>query len=182
MTHLWDVSRRAFLKVTGLSLILHPATAARLAGAGMTEAPARGFEVLTQSQVATLEAIAAQLIPKDDDPGAREALAVRYIDRVLAGQQRDRGPLYVAGLASIDRTSIAMFKRRFTALDFESQTRVLQAIDQGEVGRRHWPTIGSQEFFQLVWMHTLEGFYGSPEYGGNAEHASWKMVGYPLHR
>jgi hypothetical protein len=30
--------------------------------------------VLTDEQVATLEAIAEQLIPKDEDPGAREAL------------------------------------------------------------------------------------------------------------
>lgn len=181
MRTIWDISRRAFLKITGLAVVARTAATTPALAAALPAVPARGFEVLTEQQVTTLAAIAEQIIPKDDDPGAREALVARYIDRVLAGQQRERRAVYVAGLASTNRTSTDMFGRQFAALDFDRQTRVLQAIDKGEVDRKHWADVDSQAFFHLVWTHTLEGFYASPEYGGNAEHASWKMVGYPIH-
>ena len=31
-------------------------------------------------------------------------------------------------------------------------------------------------FFALVIDHTMQGFYGSPQYGGNRDEASWKML------
>jgi gluconate 2-dehydrogenase gamma chain len=180
MRSIWELSRRTFLKVTGLAVVARTAASVPSVAAALPPIPARGFEVLTDAQVATLEAIVEQLIPKDEYPGARDALVVRYIDRVLAREQRDRRPAYVAGLAATDRTSTAMFGRSFAALDEDRQTRVLQTIDTGKVDPSHWPDVDRQQFFHLVWTHTLEGFYGSPEYGGNVDHASWKMVGYPI--
>ena len=35
----------------------------------------------------------------------------------------------------------------------------------------------SSPFFQMVVDHTMQGFYGSPEHGGNKDEASWKMLG-----
>jgi gluconate 2-dehydrogenase gamma chain len=32
-------------------------------------------------------------------------------------------------------------------------------------------------FFAMVIDHTMQGFYGSPEHGGNRDEASWKMLG-----
>jgi hypothetical protein len=29
----------------------------------------------------------------------------------------------------------------------------------------------------MVIDHTMQGFYGSPEHGGNRDEASWKMLG-----
>ena len=38
------------------------------------------YRVLSQAQAATLEAVATQIIPTDDTPGAREARVVNFID------------------------------------------------------------------------------------------------------
>jgi gluconate 2-dehydrogenase gamma chain len=178
MQTVWAISRRAFLKVTGAAIFLRAALRGAPVAAGSI--PARGFEVLDERQVATLDAICAQIIPTDEDPGAREARVVRYIDRVLVRQQRYRQPVYTAGLEATDRTSVALGGRPFVELEFEEQTRVLKAIESGEVTAEHWPAVASPEFFQLVWLHTIEGFYGEPKYGGNADRVSWKMIGYPL--
>src|SRR5688500_13792399 len=44
------------------------------------------LETLTAAEAATLEAIAARIIPSDaNGPGAVEARAARYIDRALGG-------------------------------------------------------------------------------------------------
>jgi gluconate 2-dehydrogenase gamma chain len=156
------------------------ASVAQVAGAS-AQAPAAGFRVLTQPQVATLEAISEQIIPSDRDPGAREAGAVRYIDRALAGEQAYRVPHYTAGLMAIDQTSKAMFGRAFVDLPFDQQTSVLKAVEQGKASPEIWKKVSSTEFFTLVWNHVLEGFYGSPVHGGNKNYVSWKMVGFPEH-
>src|SRR5256886_17034127 len=50
------------------------------------------WDVLTPEQAADLDAIAAQIFPSDDTPGAREARVVNFMDRSLAtwaAQQRE---------------------------------------------------------------------------------------------
>ena len=83
--------------------------------------PAPGYKVLKPAQVAALEAIAEQIIPAGQDPGAREAGAVRYIDRVLAGEQSYRLPVYTTGLVAIDQTSQAMFTHNFVHASSDQQ-------------------------------------------------------------
>jgi gluconate 2-dehydrogenase gamma chain len=39
---------------------------------------------------AEIEAIAAQIIPDDDTPGARQAGVIQFIDRALAGYDQDK--------------------------------------------------------------------------------------------
>jgi choline dehydrogenase-like flavoprotein len=34
-------------------------------------------------------------------------------------------------------------------------------------------------FFPLLALHTRQGFYGDPVYGGNRDHVGWKMIGFP---
>ena len=58
-------------------------------GAWPQTAPGGGdaWETLTATEAATLQAMTARLIPSDENgPGAREARAVRYIDRALGGR------------------------------------------------------------------------------------------------
>jgi gluconate 2-dehydrogenase gamma chain len=140
-----------------------------------------GDHVLDGHQAATLEAIAGQIVPTDQDPGAREAGAVRYIYRVLAGEQSEKLPLYIGGLKGTDQASRSLFGKSFVELDFDQQTRVLQAIQQDSAPGDAWHTISSGQFFEMVWRHVLEGFYGPPEHGGNRDYASWKMLGVPEH-
>src|SRR5207247_1201849 len=79
-----------------------------------------------------LEAVAEQIIPADQDPGAKQAGSVRYIDRVLAAEQRDRRPMYAAGLQGIDQTSRLLYSRDFVKVSFDEQTAVLEALEKGE--------------------------------------------------
>ena len=38
---------------------------------------------------------------------------------------------------------------------------------------------GSTGFTDLLFQHTIEGCYGAPEYGGNAEGVMWRSIGFP---
>ncbi len=179
MRKIWEISRRRFLwllSAVGL------ASARRLLGREPAHTtPAPGFLWLNAHQVECLEAIGEQIIPADQDPGARDAGVVHYIDRVLAHEQRSKQPLYAAGLAGTDETSRAMFGKDFARLPFENQSAVLTAIEQGKAEGEAWKKLSSAQFFTTVWNHVLEGFYGPPSHGGNKNYASWKMVGFPEH-
>ena len=37
----------------------------------------------------------------------------------------------------------------------------------------------ARPFFELVRRHTLEGMFGDPSYGGNANFAGWDLIEYP---
>jgi gluconate 2-dehydrogenase gamma chain len=193
MGSLWEISRRRFLKLAGIIGAAarsvraegHP-PAPILAGepkprAELVTIAAQRYQSLDPHQVATLEAIAEQIIPADQDPGAKEAGSVRYIDRVLAAEQADRKPIYAAGLEGLDQTCQLLYDRDFVRLSSDEQTAVLAAVEKGEAPGEIWKTVSSPQFFELVWIHVLEGYYGPPEHGGNKDYASWKMVGFPEH-
>ena len=201
MQSLLAVSRRKFLgllSAAGLFRATEP-LAAEVSTAAVR--PATGYKALTPSQVARLEAIAEQIIPQDQDPGAREAGVVHYIDNILAmnpshehpprvpnpglvtlaGYQSEKLPLYVAGLEGVDQTSKLTYGRKFVELPFDQQTSVLKSLEQGTAQGEAWRSVSSRDFFAMVWGHVLEGFYGPPDDGGNRNYVSWKMVGYPEH-
>lgn len=194
------VSRRKFLGLLSAAGLLRTGESRCAAAPASTAlAPAQGYKALSPSQAATLEAIAEQIIPADEDPGGREAGVVHYIDNVLAaaqtaktphdgtgpvvlaGYQSEKLPLYAAGLEGTDQTSQLIYGRKFVKLSFDQQTAILESLEQGTAPGEVWRSLSSKEFFAMVWGHVLEGFYGPPEDGGNRNYASWKMVGYPEH-
>jgi hypothetical protein len=182
MRRIWEVSRRRFIGMLGLagaSGVTGPLGS--MAAAPPDEGLAPGMKVLTARQAATLEAIAEQIIPADSDPGARQTGAVNYIDAVLAGYQSEKAPLYAAGLQGTDETSQLLFGHNFVDLEFDQQTAVLKAMEEGSAPGETWKAFSSQEFFAAVWNHILEDFYGPSKQGGANKFASWKMVGFPEH-
>jgi gluconate 2-dehydrogenase gamma chain len=118
--------------------------------------PAGGLEFFTPGQAADVEAMAAQIIPADDTPGAREAGVIRFIDRALATFDRPKQPLYLEGLKQLGR---------FSTLGSEEQVAKLKAIEK-------------TEFFDLVRTHTIMGFFSNPQYGGNQDKMGWKLIGF----
>jgi len=178
---IWEISRRRFLGLLGVLGLLRAVPQIEGKAQRPPSTPAPGYKVLTSHQVETLGAIADQIIPPDQDLGARDAGAVRYIDGVLAGDQKGKRPLYAAGIAGIDESSRKMFGKEFIKLEFDAQTQVLKAIEQGNAQGDTWKKQSRQQFFFTVWQHVLEGFYGPPEHGGNKDYVSWKMVGFPHH-
>jgi gluconate 2-dehydrogenase gamma chain len=157
---------------------------------------AHGCRFFNGNQARTLEAICEQIIPLDDNPGAKDAGVLYFIDNALATWAPEHRWDYVAGLEGIDESSQLMFGSNFLNLKWDQQTRVLEAMEQGLVPGEIWKRlkIGSrpsgngdggrsdQQFLDLVIDHSMQGYYGDPKYGGNRNHVSWKMIGYSGHR
>jgi gluconate 2-dehydrogenase gamma chain len=124
---------------------------------------------LDLAQVATLDAALARLIPGDDgEPGAREAQVISYVQRALEGVHSGHLAAYRRGLRDLDELALARFGAAFAALADERQDAVL-----GEAERAH------HGFFELMRSHAIEGMFGDPRWGGNAERAGWRLLGYP---
>ena len=124
------------------------------------------FKVLTASEAAEFEAMAAQIIPSGDSPGATEAGVIHFMDAALADVRSDAlGPMR-QGLAEL-RASIrnTYDSESFAGLDHEQQVAALRAIEDT-------PFFGSIRFL------TLAGMFSHPSYGGNRDETGWKLIGF----
>jgi gluconate 2-dehydrogenase gamma chain len=121
----------------------------------------------TPEQAVEIEAMAAQIIPTDDTPGARDARVVQFIDRALTTFARNSQAVYTQGLADLQTQTKQIFPSaaRFSALTPEQQIQVMTAMEK-------------TPFFNTVRTHTITGFFASPIHGGNAGKLGWKLVGY----
>ncbi|MEE8550769.1 MAG: gluconate 2-dehydrogenase subunit 3 family protein [Gemmatimonadota bacterium] len=144
------------------------------AAAGSTEAL-----VFSEEEWRTVEAITARIIPTDHDPGAIEANCVNFIDKALANEDADLLPTYREGLPAVDRVAVERFGATFVELAAGQQDQVLAAIESGQLSAWSPASVPSEEFFETVRSHTIIGFLADPKYGGNRDHAGWKVVGYP---
>ncbi|HXV87044.1 MAG TPA: gluconate 2-dehydrogenase subunit 3 family protein [Gemmatimonadales bacterium] len=165
-------SRRDFLAHTSATafsawITLHlPGIEAAAAHAARARAGQQPFQVLTPEEARTLEAVAEQIIPADDTPGARDAGVVYFMDRALgtfaAGQLGDLR----AGLTDLATT----VRRRhgdaatFAGLSGPQQAGLLREIEQ-------------TGFFGAVRFLTVAGMFADPSYGGNREFAGWRVLG-----
>jgi Gluconate 2-dehydrogenase subunit 3 len=141
------------------------------------------FEVLTAEQARQVDAIAAQIIPTDDLPGAREAGVVYFIDRALKTFASDTLPAYERGLADLNKSTMEKYPGVKTFADAspsQQESLLTELLEEdknmsGRSRRRFQP--GSVDFFQTVWQHTVFGFLADPEAGGNRDYAGWKVIG-----
>ena len=150
-----------------------PAGVAALQNA--SAAPA-AFETLTAHEGETLHAIVARLIPTDGNgPGATEARAAEYIDRALGGALAPSLDAYRIGLAALDGYARALRKASFAELPGAEQDAVLRELETDTAAG--FP--GSAIFFNLLLTHTIQGTFGDPYYGGNANFVGWDLIDYP---
>jgi len=128
-----------------------------------------------------LDLITARLIPSDAlGPGAREAQAVRYIDRALAGALASSRDAYRSGLAAFDRYCRMSRGKPFAELAPVDQDSVLIDVETGAATGAGAGFAGSSaQFFAMVLNHTRQGMFGDPYYGGNANFVGWDLLGYP---
>src|SRR5882724_5715518 len=167
-------SRRQFLlgSVSGLSsawlALRRPAilAAQEHAQRAAQSSPAK-FQFFSSHDAVEVEAIAAQVIPGDDTPGAREAHVIYFIDQILVTFDRDRQPAYTQGLKDLQHRTQELFSgaNRFSSLPPTQQIQLLTAIEK-------------TDFFALVRLHTIMGYLSRPEYGGNHDQAGWKLIGF----
>ena len=123
--------------------------------------------------IATIAAAVERIIPSDDGlPGAREAGTIQFVLDEAAG----RGPAGLRALAVraavLDQAAVGADPARpgatFAALSPELQDAILLELE----------VAGSPALAWLV-ETTMEGFYGDPRHGGNADAVSWQMIGFP---
>jgi gluconate 2-dehydrogenase gamma chain len=122
---------------------------------------------LTAAEAADVEAIAAQIVPTDGLPGAREAGVVHFIDRAFA--------TFFSQLSGDYRVELAEFQAAyrtqhpgiasFGALTTAQQIEFLSGIDR-------------TPFFSTTHLFTLLGMFTSPAYGGNRRGTGWKLIGF----
>jgi gluconate 2-dehydrogenase gamma chain len=168
-------SRRAFLRVVSgalggawLTLELSKVAEAAHAAQRAQESPGQpATSFLSQAELADVDAIAAQIIPSDSTPGAREAAVALFIDRALA--------TFFGRLAPDFRSQLAAFRLRcqarhpdvpsFAALTSEQQIEFLKLVDR-------------TPFFERVRLLTLVGMFAMPKYGGNRDGVGWQLLGF----
>jgi gluconate 2-dehydrogenase gamma chain len=133
----------------------------------MRAAKPAALSVLSAAEAREIEALAAQIIPTDTSPGAREAGVIFFIDRALATFDADKRALYTEGLRQAQDKRRELFPASHTiaALQPDEQIRLLHAIE-------------NTGFFDLLRTHTSMGFFGNPSYGGNRDQAGWKLIGF----
>ncbi len=126
-----------------------------------------GFTTLAAAEAVEVEAIASQIIPSGDLPGAREAGVVYFIDRALGTFFASELPTFRKGLES--------FQRDFAA--HSSTTRPFSAV--GTARQVAWlHEVEGTAFFNTVRRLTLVGLVALPKYGGNRDKLGWKLLGF----
>ncbi len=137
----------------------------------------QGLQFFTADEAAVVDAVTGRLIPGDAErPGARQARAVIYIDRVVAGYFSSLQTLYREGLETIDRLANALFGSGFAILPEARQDEILRICEDAGHPK------GSErlaQFFAVIREHTLEGMFGDPIHGGNHGAVGWKLIGFP---
>jgi gluconate 2-dehydrogenase gamma chain len=184
-----EMSRREFVRVAqsgSIMLILPPGLSVQLlrftleadrpASSNPRRGP-RGLKRLTDEQAAILESVTARIIPSGDTPGAREAGVVRFIDNMIAAQYAAMVNAYKTGLRRLDDHAVQRYGGHFLNLTDEAKDLIVTEMDQGKIPG--WPDC--QTFFSLLRLHTIEGMFSDPAYGGNANGVGWKLFAGPDH-
>ncbi|MBN2348563.1 MAG: gluconate 2-dehydrogenase subunit 3 family protein [Bacteroidales bacterium] len=162
-------NRRNFVKLslTGMgSILLLPRCAQ----------PQSKWRFFSDNEAKTIEAITEQIIPADEDAGAKEANVINFIDKQLVGYYKNHQEIYRKAVVGVNETSTIMFNKEFIQLTWEAQTSVLKTLESGEAPGDTWKIISSSGFFNLIRDHSMQGFYGSPRHGGNKNYVSYKML------
>lgn len=134
---------------------------------------AAGLQTFTAFEYAVVAAASERILPRDEDPGARDADVPVYIDRMLqtpelAQMRHD----FLQGLAALERRSHRMFHKGFAQATAEQQDELLTIFKDSPAGS------GEAHFYELLLVLTMEGFLGDPSYGGNKDKVGWKLVGF----
>jgi gluconate 2-dehydrogenase gamma chain len=170
-----NTSRREFLRASGGTLgaawlgthwpeLVSAAAHAHEAASGKID---HSFMVLAPAQARDVEAIAAQIVPSGETPGAREAGVVYFIDHVSAGIYAPRAPEFLAGLAGFQRDFAEGHpgSGQFADLPGPEQIAYLKSVEKT-------PFFGAMRFL------TIAGLLALPSYGGNENKLGWKLVGF----
>jgi gluconate 2-dehydrogenase gamma chain len=120
------------------------------------------FTYFTREQAADVDAMAAQIYPTTDTPGAREAQVIYFIDLALVTFAQDKQDIYAKGLADLPSHTGG---KAFATLSPDQQIAVLTSIEK-------------TPFFKAVRDLTIMGMFASPQHGGNYKKVGWTQIGF----
>lgn len=155
--------RRVLLKWAGAAWVASAASASlpTLASAAVNNRADNRFATLSANTAASLDAIAARILPTTDTPGAREAGAVWFMDAAFSDAMADSLDFVEAGIADLNTRAGG----NFADLAEVRQDELLTAIEE-------------DAFFGLVHFLTLAGTFTMPRYGGNRGEVGWDILGF----
>jgi gluconate 2-dehydrogenase gamma chain len=142
------------------------AAACRFAVSEAANPGGAALHFLSLDEARDVDAIAAQIIPTDDTPGAREAGALYFIDRSLS--------TWAAGVADSFRAGLRDFGAGFTAIQ---PSQIFGAADSA-AQIAYLAQVDGTEFFRIIRELTLLGMFALPSYGGNKDRTGWKLLGF----
>jgi hypothetical protein len=135
--------------------------------------PGYTLRTLTPHLNETVVAMAEQIIPATDTPGAKGARVNEFIDVILTewATPEERAQ-FIAGLADIDKQSQKLFGKNFVDASSEQQLAQLRAIDDvtlaGRVANAHHGNHVSEpdiqlkgNFWEVFKRITVHGYYTS---------------------
>ena len=125
------------------------------------------LKTFTRPQADVVEAMMSRILPSvDGRPCAREAGVLYFVDRALSTFNAAQKKQYLDGIADLNRRAARTVKgsSSFAALTPEQQDEVLKAIEK-------------TAFFQAVRFDTICGTFALPAWGGNRDHAGWRLIG-----
>jgi gluconate 2-dehydrogenase gamma chain len=120
------------------------------------------FTYFTREQAAEIDAMAAQIYPATDTPGAREAQVVYFIDLALVTFAADKQEVYAKGFGEL---SARTGGKPLGSLPPNQQIALLTGIEKST-------------FFKTVRDHTIMGMFAAPQHGGNFQKVGWKQIGF----
>jgi gluconate 2-dehydrogenase gamma chain len=166
-----DVSRRQFIALTGSTAAGVWLTANRheLLAAARHASQATRFETLSPADAADIEAAAAQIIPTDATPGAKEARVIYFIDKALSTFAKDqKTPMETAAKALRARAAkVQRGAKSFASLSSGQQIAVLTALEKEK-----------PHLFGAIRFGTIAGMLANPEWGGNYQKIGWRWIGF----
>jgi gluconate 2-dehydrogenase gamma chain len=94
---------------------------------------------------------------------------------------------YVRGITELDRRSRVEYGADFAQLTGRQQDWVLADLERSATddGGAHGPALQQSTvetalaFVPLLALHTRQGFYADPIYGGNKDKVGWEVIGFP---
>ena len=164
-----DYNRREFIKhlsITYGSVLMLPACFGN-------HSPWRFFTI---EEARTMITIAEQIIPADKDAGATDADVINFIDKQLVGPYTRFQDSYRTGIACLNASSVKVYKKTFSELDWNHQTEFLESMENNDLPVEEWGDMNQTTFFRRMLEHSMQGFYGSPRHGGNKNYVSYKMI------
>src|SRR5688500_746444 len=170
------LSRRAFLRRAGVVGAAAAVPVGVFASEVATAPERERLETFTATEADTVDAMLGRLIPADQNgPGAVEPRVLRYVDRARSGDLADSRSAYTAGAAATHSDARSRFGDDCAESTAPQQDTSLDGMERN-VASGFSPS--SRAFFDLLREHALQGMFGDPVHGGNADFIGWDLIGF----